>query len=105
MSSYAGICPPLSESVAGPRKCNIVMINLPPHRATLQLESRPSTWYLACIVTASWTRGAAAALRNRSKYCVREEVTHPGHASVPANVEIHVHLNTSHNGHARHAVH
>jgi hypothetical protein len=39
-------------------------------------------------VAASQTRGAAATLRDRSKYRVHAGLLHPRHTSVPASVEI-----------------
>jgi hypothetical protein len=64
----------------------------PPHGPTLldisMIHPRCATY----VATASRTRGAAAALRDRDKYRAHAGHLHPGHTFVPASVETYGHL-------------
>jgi hypothetical protein len=67
----------------------------PPHDPTLldisMIHPRCPTY----VAAASETRGAVAALRDRSKYQAHAGHLHPGHTFVPASVETYGHLGKS----------
>jgi hypothetical protein len=64
----------------------------PPHGPTLLDFSMIHPHCPTYDVAASQTRGAAAALRDRSKYRARAGLLHPRHTSVPSSVETYGHL-------------